>query len=699
MKNISREVLQKLLPLFLIFCIVIGGFSLIIIRNSSMEAYKQKVNRKINNLNAKIAIGEAIVMDLQKVETCLYKLTVSDDLRQQQLIFDNTQKLFSNINTYLNVIEKGGIISRNIPINTVEKDEMILDISYRVSNSQYYIVEILELKPELIELEEKMKKISEVTAFRNQMIKKNYQRTSLVTEAKKIRRFVKETEPLFARMAENAHKLLFEGQRQLKMIRAKNDKKQKTDLKLEFYWAIASLFAVLFLIGFVLHQIFRAREVLEDTVDKLQETREDLEFKNREIVKANDSLEVKVIDRTRKLTATNGKLIDEIKSREKAENKLFQAQKMESIGTLAGGIAHDFNNILFPIMGHTEMLIQDVSKDSPLRSSLDQIYAGTLRARDLVKQILTFSRQENSELMLIKMQPIVKEALKFIRSSIPATIDIKHNIDPGCGLIKADPTKIYQIVMNLSTNAFHAMKERGGELIVNLKEIEFGEHDLIDSNMIPGLYVCLSVSDTGTGMNKEVISKIFDPFFTTKEIGKGTGMGLSVVHGIVTSMKGSIYVYSEPGKGTEFKAYFPVDKSSFEQKHFQSNKIIQGGVEQILLVDDEKEILTMEKEMLERLGYQVTICSNSVEALKVFRGRLDNFDLVITDMAMPNMSGDRLSVELVKIRPDIPILLCTGFSDTMSEQKAASIGIKGFLLKPIIMKDIALKIREVLKEN
>ncbi|MCK5684607.1 response regulator, partial [bacterium] len=245
----------------------------------------------------------------------------------------------------------------------------------------------------------------------------------------------------------------------------------------------------------------------------------------------------------------------------------------------------------------------------------------------------------------------------------------------------------------------HAMKERGGELIVNLKEIEFGEHDLIDSNMIPGLYVCLSVSDTGTGMNKEVISKIFDPFFTTKEIGKGTGMGLSVVHGIVTSMKGSIYVYSEPGKGTEFKAYFPVDKSSFEQKHFQSNKIIQGGVEQILLVDDEKEILTMEKEMLERLGYQVTICSNSVEALKVFRGRLDNFDLVITDMAMPNMSGDRLSVELVKIRPDIPILLCTGFSDTMSEQKAASIGIKGFLLKPIIMKDIALKIREVLEEN
>ena len=383
----------------------------------------------------------------------------------------------------------------------------------------------------------------------------------------------------------------------------------------------------------------------------------------------------------------------------KMEAQVYQSQKMDSIGTLAGGIAHDFNNILFPIVGHAEMLLEDVSEDSPLRSSLDGIYTGALRASELVKQIITFSRQENNELTLMKMQPIIKEALKLIRSTIPTTIEIKQNISPACGAIKADPTQIHQIVMNLCTNAYHAMEEAGGELKVGLKQIELGTRGLINPDMTPGQYACLTVADTGIGMDKELIRKIFNPFFTTKKKGKGTGMGLSVVHGIIEAMGGAVRVYSEPGKGTQFYVYFPVKKNSIGQQSVQTHETIQGGIERVLLVDDEDAIITMEKLMLERLGYQVTSRTSSIEALEAFRSSPDKFDLVITDMAMPNMPGDKLSAEFVKLRADIPILLCTGFSKTMSEEKAASLGIKGFLLKPIVMKDLSQKIREVLDQN
>jgi PAS domain S-box-containing protein len=389
-------------------------------------------------------------------------------------------------------------------------------------------------------------------------------------------------------------------------------------------------------------------------------------------------------------------VIHDITEQRKFEYQLQQSQKMESIGTLAGGIAHDFNNILFPIVGHTEMLLEDVPEDSPVREGLNQIYTGAMRASELVKQILTFSRQENSELTLMKMQPIIKEALKLIRSTIPTTIEIKQNIDPKCGVIKADPTQIHQIIMNLSTNAYHAMEETGGELIISLKEIKLNHYDTIRFDIIPGDYACLTIADTGKGMDKKLIQKIFEPFFTTKEKGKGTGMGLSVAHGIVKSMGGAIKVDSESRKGTKFHVYLPVEKSFSEKQVIDSKVEIQRGMEQILLVDDEEAILTMEKMMLERLGYQVTSRTSSIEALEAFRDSPDKFDLVITDMAMPNMSGDKLSVELTKIRPDIPVLLCTGFSETMSEEKAASVGIKSFLLKPIVMKDLAQNIREVL---
>ncbi len=383
----------------------------------------------------------------------------------------------------------------------------------------------------------------------------------------------------------------------------------------------------------------------------------------------------------------------------KIESQLLQAQKMQSIGTLAGGIAHDFNNILFPIVGHTEMLLQDVPKDNPLRSSLEEIYTGALRARDLVKQILTFSRQESSELKLLKMQPIIREALKLLRSTIPTTIEIKQNIMDNCGIIKADPTQIHQIVMNLVTNAYHAMEDTGGKLKVNLKEIEFNKQDILSHGAEPGVYACLTVTDTGVGINKNIIEKIFDPFFTTKVQGKGTGMGLSVVYGIVKNMNGTIQVYSEPDKGTELHVYLPIAEKSAKAQGIRTQGLLLKGNEQVLLVDDEEGIVAIEKQMLERLGYQVTSFTCSNEALEAFRLNPDKYNIVITDMAMPNMSGDKLSAELIKIRPDIPILLCTGFSETMSKKKAASFGIKGFLFKPIVIKDLSQKVREVLDEN
>jgi PAS domain S-box-containing protein len=387
------------------------------------------------------------------------------------------------------------------------------------------------------------------------------------------------------------------------------------------------------------------------------------------------------------------------KEKELLETRLRQAQRMEAIGTLAGGIAHDFNNILFPIVGHTEMLLEDMAQDSPFRNSLDEIYTAALRAKDLVKQILTFSRQDDTEFKLIKIQVIVKETLKLIRSTIPTTIDIKQNIVGDCGPIKADPTQIHQLIMNLATNAYHAMEDTGGILTVGLKQVQLGEHDIIKSDMMPGAYACLTVADTGTGMDKNVAEKIFDPFFTTKGKGKGTGMGLSVVHGIIRSMKGMIRVYSEPGKGTIFHVYLPVVKGHFKKQMIYTQGFITGGAEQILFVDDEQGIVTMGKQMLERLGYRVTARTSSIETLKAFQSNPDKFDLVITDMAMPNMPGDRLAAELIRLRPDIPILLCTGFSETMSEEKARALGIKGFILKPMVMKDLSQKIREVLDKN
>jgi PAS domain S-box-containing protein len=379
--------------------------------------------------------------------------------------------------------------------------------------------------------------------------------------------------------------------------------------------------------------------------------------------------------------------------------QLQQAQKMESIGTLAGGIAHDFNNILFPMVGFAEMMLDDIPEDSRLRDSINEILLGTKRAGDLVNQILTFSRQTDQKIKPLKVQLIIKEVLKLIRSSLPSTIEVKPNLSNKYGLVMADATQIHQVAMNLMTNAYHAMEETGGMLEVTLKEIELGVDDLRDQSMPPGAYVCLTVADTGSGMDQSVVSRVFEPYFTTKKNGKGTGLGLAVVHGIVKSYKGDIRVYSKPGKGTAFHVYLPVIKMQVETEETEATEPVLKGTERILLVDDEDPIVRMEKKMLERLGYHITMRTSSTDALEAFRAEPDKFDLIITDMTMPNMTGVQLSKKLQEIRPDIPIILCTGFSEQINEIKTKAAGISGYVMKPIVRSELAKKIREAIDKE
>ncbi|MDY6790320.1 MAG: PAS domain S-box protein [Thermodesulfobacteriota bacterium] len=398
----------------------------------------------------------------------------------------------------------------------------------------------------------------------------------------------------------------------------------------------------------------------------------------------------------------NGNLIGvieiahDITDKYRLEDQLQQAQRMESIGTLAGGIAHDFNNILFPIFGYLEMLLADIPQDDRFHGYLVEVFNGAKRARDLIKQILAFSRQSDHERKPIEIQRIIKEALKLLKSSLPSTIKIRRNIKSDCGLVMADPTQVHQVVMNLCTNAFHAMEGTGGKLSISLKEVWLETEDLKDPAMIPGEYVCLTVADNGPGMEQSIVNRIFDPYFTTKKEGKGTGLGLAVVHGIVKSHNGHIDVNSKPGEGALFHVYLPSIKTEEVSQKEETDIPVQKGNERILLIDDQDMIVQMEMQMLERLGYHVTTRTSSTDALEAFRANPQVFDLVITDLTMPNMTGDKLAGELIKIRPEIPIILCTGFSEMMSKEKAESIGIKGFLMKPVVMKDLSHVIRQAL---
>ncbi len=380
------------------------------------------------------------------------------------------------------------------------------------------------------------------------------------------------------------------------------------------------------------------------------------------------------------------------------EKRLAQAQKMESIGTLAGGIAHDFNNILSAVIGYTELSLIDIPKGSALQNNLQQVLKAGGRAKDLVRQILTFSRQRENELVPVKVSLIVNEALKLLRASLPTTIKMRHHIKSYLAVL-TDPTNIHQVLMNLCTNASFAMQEEGGVLEVSLSDVDLdADFAKQHPDVKPGKFIRLIVSDTGYGMSPEVSERIFDPFFTTKKMGQGTGMGLSVVHGIVKSHGGTIIVESSPGKGSAFSVFLPAIESEVTDQVDQPQLVITGN-ERILFVDDEDFQADIGKRMLERLGYRVTAKTNSVEALDLFRQTPDEFDLVITDMTMPDMTGDVLARRLIAIRPDIPIIVCTGYSERINPDIIKEIGIKEMAVKPVVMKDIAQMIHRVLSRE
>lgn len=383
------------------------------------------------------------------------------------------------------------------------------------------------------------------------------------------------------------------------------------------------------------------------------------------------------------------------------QQRLQQSQKMESIGTLAGGIAHDFNNILFPILAHSELAMMRLPSDSPVQQNIQQIHNAAERAKDLVRQILTFAKKQKDERIPIKISSILKETVKLLRSSIPSTISIRCEINVDHDIILADPTQINQIIMNLSTNAVHAMEEQGGSLeIIVSNEYLDSESAKNFIELDSGRYVKLSVTDTGHGILPELIDKIFEPYFTTKGPGKGTGMGLSIVHGIVKKHGGEITVQSKVNHGTTFHVYLPsIEADSNVLEVIQDSDQFPTGVEQILIVDDEKITVDTIQSMLEWLGYKVTSRTSSIEALEAFRYNPKGFDLVITDQTMPNMTGKNLAKELMSIRQDIPIILCTGFSEQIDERRAKEMGIRAFIMKPIVMGQIAKIIREVLDKK
>jgi len=386
------------------------------------------------------------------------------------------------------------------------------------------------------------------------------------------------------------------------------------------------------------------------------------------------------------------------KERLALEAQLQQAQKMESIGTLAGGIAHDFNNILGIILGNAELAMDDVPEWNPAKLNLKEIRTASLRARDVVRQLLSFARKTRLEKKPTNIVPIIKESLKLIRSSIPTSIDIHRNIPADVDTILADPTQINQVLINLCTNANHAMPD-GGIIDVTLKNVVLNENITGQyPDLHPGRYVNLTVSDTGHGIPEEDIDRIFDPYFTTKEVGKGTGMGLAVIHSIVKEHNGIMTVKSELGKGTTFTIFFPVVEKEAVIENKTDEKLPMGN-EKILFIDDEQSIVNIARQILERLGYEVDAKMSSTEALELFRSKPDQFDLVITDLTMPKMTGDKLVKEILNIRPDIPVILCTGFSEKIDEKIAKEIGAAGYIEKPIDQHDFAFKVRKVLDKK
>jgi len=390
----------------------------------------------------------------------------------------------------------------------------------------------------------------------------------------------------------------------------------------------------------------------------------------------------------------------DITDEKKMEETLRHSHKIESIGTLAGGIAHDFNNILFAIIGHTDLAMLDQKEGSKSLKYLEGIYKACTRAKDLVHQILTFSRQTEPVFKPVNVNLVTKEAVKLIRASLPSTIDIQLDINSQSKIF-ADGTQIYQVVYNLCTNAAQAVQDKVGQIQVSLTDFEMDDQVLpLHPYANPGKYVKLAVVDSGHGISSEIKDKIFDPYFTTKQLSKGTGLGLSVVHGIVTAHEGFISVFSDPDKGTIFEVYFPVlERTSKKLRTVKRFEPLPTGTERILLVDDEEQIVQMERRMLEKLGYQVITSTRGKAALDIFAGAPGKFDLVISDMTMPEITGYQLAKKIKAIRQDVPIIICSGYSQYISDKKLEEIGINAFVSKPMTMTDLSNVIRKILDKE
>jgi signal transduction histidine kinase len=426
---------------------------------------------------------------------------------------------------------------------------------------------------------------------------------------------------------------------------------------------------------------------------------------NCRLQESNELLELRVMERTADLARANSELQAEIVVRKSAEEnelklerQLRQSRKMEAIGTLAAGIAHDFNNILTAIVGFTELSLTRLPSADPVRGDLEVVLESGLRATDLVRQILTFSRQTELERKPVRLDSIIKEVLKLLRSSLPSSIEIRteYDINPAECVVDADLTQVHQVLMNLCTNASHAMRRQGGVLSVTLERVMV-EAALVSQHpsLKPGPHVGLTVRDTGHGMDAALMERIFDPYFTTKKTGEGTGMGLAVTMGIVKNHGGAIAVSSQPGQGTSFQVLLPRAIPD-DRQAVETREALHTGNEHILFIDDEKALAVLGQKMLEALGYRVTAGTNSLEALELFRSQPDAFDLVITDMTMPGLTGRELTRELLSIRPDIPVLMCSGFAEFVNPNEAREAGIREFLMKPYVIGTLAKTIRKVL---